>query len=106
MPGDSKIQHGEKVSFLDKDYKYGVDPDPDIRGLTIRGFKSAFLADLEASYMFNKLRYILERYVSFLCTYHNNKIVAFNGQKLNKWLLNWLATFQREVDRLLGTANI
>jgi hypothetical protein len=26
------------VSFLDKYYEYGVDPDPDRRGLTIGGF--------------------------------------------------------------------
>jgi hypothetical protein len=34
------------VSFLDKYYKYGVDPDPDRRGLMIGGFESTFLANL------------------------------------------------------------
>ncbi len=92
------------VSFLDKDFKYGVDPDPNKRGLTIREFESAFLANLEASYILIKLRYILERHIRFSCTYRDDEIVAFNGQKLNNWLLNWLATFQQEVDRLLGTA--
>jgi hypothetical protein len=51
------------VSFLDKYYEYGVDLDPERRGLTIGGFESAFLADLEASYIFDKLKYIWERHV-------------------------------------------
>jgi hypothetical protein len=76
------------VSFLDKYYKYGVDPDPDRRGLTIEGFESAFLANLEASYIFNKLRHIWERQVRFLGTYRDDEIIIFNGQKSNKWLLN------------------
>ncbi len=42
------------VSFLDMYYKYGVDLDPDRRGLTIGGFESAFLANHGASY----IRYI------------------------------------------------
>jgi hypothetical protein len=37
------------VSFHDKYYKFGVDQDPDCQGLTIGGFESSFLADLEAS---------------------------------------------------------
>ncbi len=94
------------MSFLDKYYKYGDNLDPDKRGPIVREFESAFLADIEASDIFNELSYILERHIRFLCTYRNDKIIAFNGQKLNKWLLNWLATFQREVDRLLGTADI
>jgi hypothetical protein len=46
------------VSFLDNYYEYGVDPDPERRGLTIGGFESAILADLEASYIIDKLKYI------------------------------------------------
>ncbi len=94
------------VSFLDKYNEYGVDPDPDRRGLTIGSFESAFLADLEASYIFNKLKQIWERYVRFLGTYCDDKIIVFNGQKSNELLLNWLRIFQGEVDRLLGTSDI
>ncbi len=46
------------VSFLDKYYEYGVNPDPKRQGLMIGGFKSAFLADLEASNIFDKLKQI------------------------------------------------
>jgi hypothetical protein len=94
------------VSFLDKYYKYGVDPDPDRRELTIRGFESAFLANLEASYIFDKLKHIWERHVRFLGTYCDDEIIVFNGQKSNKWLLNWLRIFQGEVDRLLKTYSL
>jgi len=51
------------VSFLDKYYEYGVNLDPERQGLTIGGFESAFLVDLEASYIFDKLKYIWERHV-------------------------------------------
>ncbi len=54
------------ILFLDKYYEYGVGPDPERQGLTIGGFKSAFLADLEASYIIDKLKYIWERHVQFL----------------------------------------
>jgi hypothetical protein len=47
------------VSFQDNYYKYGVDSDPDRHSLTIGGFESAFLANLEATYIFNKLNMLL-----------------------------------------------
>jgi hypothetical protein len=43
------------VTFQDKYYEYGVNADPNCHGLTIGGFKSAFLADLKASYIFDKI---------------------------------------------------
>ncbi len=51
------------VSFREKYYKYGVDPNPNRRGLTIGGFESAFLADLEATNIFEKLHHLLEQHV-------------------------------------------
>jgi hypothetical protein len=44
------------LSFRDKYYEYGVHPDPDCCGLTIGSFESAFLADLKALYISEKLR--------------------------------------------------
>jgi hypothetical protein len=61
------------VTFLDKYHEYGVDPDPDCHGLTIGGFKSAFLANLEATYLFDKLHHLMEHHVRFIGTYHDNK---------------------------------
>ena len=94
------------MSFRDTYYEYGVDPDPDRRGLTIGGFESAFLADLEATYIFDKLKHLLDRHVHFIGTYRDDEIVVFRGQRSDAWLSNWLAIFQREVDRLLGTLDI
>ncbi len=74
------------VSFRDKYYEYGVDINPDRWGLTIGSFESAFLADLEASYIFDKLNCILERHVQFVGTYHSDKIIVFQGNRSNKWL--------------------
>ena len=94
------------VSFRDKYYEYGVDPDPDRRGLTIGGFESAFLADFEATYLFDKLNHIFESHTKFIGTYRDDEIVVFRGNQSNEWLSSWLSTFQREVNRLLGTIDI
>ena len=74
------------VSFQDKYYEYGVDPDPDRRGLAIGGFESALLADLEASYIFDKLHHLLEQHVKFIGTYCDDEIIVFRGNKSNEWL--------------------
>jgi hypothetical protein len=86
------------VSFRDKYYKYGVDPNPNRHGLTIGGFKSAFLADLEATYIIKKLHHLLEQHIRFIDTYCNDGIIVFRGNRSNKWLKNWLSIFQKEVD--------
>ena len=94
------------VSFRDKYYEYGVDPDSDCRGLTIGSFKSAFLADLEATYIFEKLHYLLEQHVKFIGTYCDDAIIVFCGNRTHEWLMDWISTFQREVNRLLWTIDI
>jgi hypothetical protein len=45
--------------------------------MTIGGFESSFLANLEAPYIFNKLDILMTRHVKFLGTYHDNKIIIF-----------------------------
>ncbi len=94
------------VSFREKYYEYGVDPDPGHHGFTIGRFESAFQADLEATYIFEKLYHLLEQHIQFIGTYCNNKIIVFRGNKSNKWLQNWLAIFQKEVDQILQTVDI
>jgi hypothetical protein len=86
------------VSFRDRYYEYGVDPDPNRRGVTIGGFESAFLADLEATYIFEKLHHLLEQHIRLVGTYRDDKIIVFWGNRLNKWLKNRLSIFQKEVD--------
>jgi hypothetical protein len=78
------------VSFKEKYYEYRVNPDHNRHGLTIGGFESASLADLEATYIFEKLHYLLEQHAKLIGTYRNNKIIMFRGYKSNKWLQIWL----------------
>jgi hypothetical protein len=94
------------VSFLNKYYEYSIDPDPDRRRLTIEGFKSAFLADLEATYIFDKLNHLLARHVHFIGAYQDDKIIIFHGKHSNEWLSNWLCTFKCKTDHLLDTVDI
>ncbi len=105
LSGHSKIQHGEHHCHLFRQilWIWRADPDPDRRGLTIGGFKSAFLANLEASYLFNKLHHIMEHHVRVIGTYCDDEIIVFRGQHSNEWLCDWLRIFPREVDQLLYT---
>jgi hypothetical protein len=69
------------VSFRDMYNEYGVDPDPKQCSLTIGGLESAFLADLKAMYIFNKLHHLLEQHIQFISTYCDDKIIMFRGNK-------------------------
>ena len=108
LPRHPQVQHGEYDRKFPRQVlrEYGVDPDPDRHGLTIGGFESAFLADLEATYLFEKLTHLFEAHTKFVGTYRDDEIVVFRGNQSNEWLSGWLSTFQREVNRLLGTVDI
>ncbi len=94
------------VTFQDKYYKYGVDADPNCHGLTIGRFELAFLTDLKASYIFDKLNYLLECHVHFIGTYPDNDLLVFRRRKTHEWLTQWLTMFQQGVDHLLRTQDI
>jgi hypothetical protein len=82
------------VTFCDKYYEYGLDPDPDRQGLMIGGFESAFLADLEATYIFDKLSDLMREHVKFLGTNLDNELIMFRGNRSDDWLHNWMKPFQ------------
>jgi hypothetical protein len=82
------------ITFQDKYYKYGVDADPNRHGLTIGSSELAFLADLEASYIFDKLNYLLEHHVYFIGTYRDDELLVFRGRNTHDWLTQCLAMFQ------------
>jgi hypothetical protein len=69
------------ITFLDKYYEYGVEPDPDCHGLTIESFKQAILVNLEATYIIEKLLRLLERQVWFIGAYNKDKMIAFCGYR-------------------------
>jgi hypothetical protein len=89
------------VAFQDKYCKYGVDADPNRRGLTNGGFESALIADLKASYIFDKLNYLLKHQVYLIGTYRDNELLVLCRRKTHGRLTRWLAMFQQGVDRLL-----
>jgi hypothetical protein len=89
------------VTFQDKHCEYGVDADPNRRGLTNGGFESALIADLKDSYIFDKLNYLLECQVYLIGTYRDNELLVLCRRKTHDRLTRWLATFQQGVDRLL-----
>ncbi len=64
------------------------------------------MADLEATYIFEKLHHLLEQHVRFIGTYPGDKIIVFWGNRSNKWLKNWLSILQKKVDQLLGNVDI
>ncbi len=78
------------VSFQDKYYEYGVDSVPDRHGLTIGGFELAFLAHLEATYIFDKLNMLLTRHIRFIGTYRDGEIIIFRGRRTTRWLTQWV----------------
>jgi hypothetical protein len=94
------------ITFCDKYYEYGVDPNPDRQGLMIGGFESAFLAGLKATYIFDKLDILMMRHVKSLGTCCDDKKKIFHGNRSDDWLHNWLIIFKTEVHRLLGTVDL
>jgi hypothetical protein len=70
------------ITFCDKYNKYGVDPDPDYHGLTIGDFESAFLGNLEATYIFEKANHLFVEHRRFLGTYRVQQTDSFPWQLL------------------------
>ncbi len=85
------------VTLRGKYYKYGVDPDPDWQQFTIGGFESAFLANPEVKYIFEKLHHLLQRQVCFIGTYPDDELIVFHGQQSDDWLLNWPKIFNMKL---------
>ena len=68
------------------------------QGLAIGGYESAFLADLVASYLFEKAKAN-----SHLKTYHgiyiDNGLVVFRGNNNAREIKDWLEEFQQTVNK-------
>eukprot|EP00957_Ditylum_brightwellii_P185353 14113545-Ditylum_brightwellii.AAC.2 len=84
--------------FRDKYYKYneaaGKDnvSDEDIR-LAIGRYKSAFLADIVASYLFKMTNaHFTEAIIRGI--YHDDRLVVFKGHQTPRQIRQWLKQFQ------------
>jgi hypothetical protein len=90
------------LMFVDKYYKYGGDLNVEDRGLTIGGYKSAWLADLCMAYIMDNSRDILDELV-YDGIYRGNGIAVFKGSKTTSEVAVWLGIFQRRVNNLAGS---
>ena len=84
------------ISFDGKYYEYHGE-EIEEQGLVIGGYKSAFLANLVASYLFENAKSNFH-----LTTYHGiyryNDLVVFTGKKIGKEIKDCLETFQQTVN--------
>eukprot|EP00957_Ditylum_brightwellii_P097446 7421825-Ditylum_brightwellii.AAC.1 len=93
--------------FKDRYFNYkgaaggdGNEIDKDDNGLAIGSFKSAFCADLCATYIFEMLERCF-RHTKFKCIYRDDGLVIFLGKLTQINLAKWLKEFQHKVDSLV-----
>jgi hypothetical protein len=90
------------LTVVDKYYEYGGNLDvEDTRGLTIRGYESAWLAELCMAYVMDNCRDILDE-LAYEGIYRDNGIAVFKGSKTTGKVASWLGIFQERVNDLTG----
>jgi hypothetical protein len=90
------------LTVVDKYYEYGGNLDvEDTRGLTIRGYESAWLAELCMAYVMDNCRDILDE-LAYEGIYRDNGIAVFKGSKTTGKVASWLGIFQERVNDLAG----
>ena len=93
------------VTFRDRYYKNGVHGDPMERSLTIGGYKSGWLADLIASFIFEKAQQQFED-THFFGIYRDDGLAAFKGRKETSELTEWLQNFQSQVNIITQSEDV
>jgi hypothetical protein len=83
-------------------HEYGGDLDVEDKGLKIRGYESAWLADLCMAYVMDNCRNILDK-LEYEGIYRDDGIVVFKGSKTTGKVASWLGTFQERVNDLAGS---
>ena len=89
------------ISFDGKYYEYRGDGDKNDKGLAIGGYKSAFLANLVASYLLEKSKRFFND-TKFHGIYRDDGFVVFNGKKNLVDSNLWLTKFQKEINEITG----
>ena len=85
------------LTFREKYCQFG-EKDIKIKGLAIGGYKSTFLADLLASYLFEKYNNQFKE-VLWKEIYRNNELLVFKGKKSLSERKGWRDDFQSRVDK-------
>ena len=69
------------------------------------GYESAFLADLIASYLFEKYKALLNP-TTYHDIYQYDGLVMFKGKKSVNEIKDWLEDFQKTVNRSAGNQHL
>ena len=92
------------ISFDGEYYKYhGVEREK--QGLAIGGYESAFLADLVASYLFEKFK-LNFRLTIYHIIYIYDGLVVFKGKKKASEIKYWIEEFQKTVNTAAGNQHL
>ena len=90
------------VSFQDKYYEYSVDSDPEMRGLAIGGFDSAWMADIVASFCFDQTAEMFSD-TKYHGIYRDDGINIFEGSREIADLDSWFLEFQNKINDILDS---
>ena len=88
------------ISFNGEYYEYHGG-EREEQGLSIGGYESALLADLVASYLFNKYK-PMSRPTIYHGIYQDDGLVVFKGKKKASEIKYWLEEFQQMVNTAAG----
>ena len=75
------------------------------QGLANGGYESAFLANLVASYLFEKAKAHFYPTI-YHQIYRDDKLVLFKGKKSVREIKDWLDKFQQTVDKAAGNQHL
>ena len=89
------------LTFCENYYLYDGDLEIENRGLTIRGYESAWLADLAMSFLLDNSKDIIQNTIYF-GMYRDDGIGIFDGDVNIKKASWWLKSFQKRVNIVAG----
>ena len=92
------------ICFEGEYYKYHSGKKEE-QGLVIGRYESAFLANLVASYLFEKAKLHFHPTI-YHGIYRDDGLVVFKGKKSVKEIKNWLDEFQKTVDKAAGNQHL
>ena len=94
------------LSFQDDYYEHSGSVDPEMRGLTIGGYESAWLADLVAAWILNRTKSLFRRTSEYHGTHRDDGITIFKGKWNYKQIDDWMKTFQFKVNDSCGNKDL
>ena len=75
------------------------------QGLAIGGYESAFLANLVASYLFEKAKSNFHP-TTYYVRYSDDVLVVFTGKKFARNVQDWLEDFQKTLNKAAGNQHL